>query len=233
MEVVNILPTPVAIIPCPFHDKVKENILTEIEEQKLNQLSYNTNSRALSHIGHYSVLQNDVKFGRFRNWCEQQAEYYGKEIKGDYIQETVQVTDSWINVADKGGYQHPHYHSNSYLSAVYYVNYDNEKHISTNFTREESLYFPSMPALQLMRKKYTPHNQDNELIVNEGELIIFPAQIIHGYNDNQFQDRVTLSMNMMPTIVTNGDYGWRCVNLNKAEREKAFDTKENLDLTKE
>ena len=118
-------------------------------------------------------------------------------------------------------------------SAVYYVNYDNEKHISTNFTREESLYFPSMPALQLMRKKYTPHNQDNELIVNEGELIIFPAQIIHGYDDNQFQDRVTLSMNMMPTIVTNGDYGWRCVNLNKAEREKAFDTKENLDLTKE
>jgi hypothetical protein len=208
MEVVNILPTPVAIIPCPFHDKVKENILTEIEEQKLNQLSYNTNSRALSHIGHYSVLQNDVKFGRFRNWCEQQAEYYAKEIKGDYIQETVQVTDSWINVADKGGYQHPHYHSNSYLSAVYYVNYDNEKHISTNFTREE-------------------------LIVNEGELIIFPAQIIHGYDDNQFQDRVTLSMNMMPTIVTNGDYGWRCVNLNKAEREKAFDTKENLDLTKE
>ena len=187
----------------------------------------------MSHIGHYSVLQNDVKFGRFRNWCEQQAEYYGKEIKGDYIQETVQVTDSWINVADKGGYQHPHYHSNSYLSAVYYVNYDNEKHISTNFTREESLYFPSMPALQLMRKKYTPYNQDNELIVNEGELIIFPAQIIHGYNDNKFQDRVTLSMNMMPTIVTNGDYGWRCVNMNKAEREKAFDTKENLDLTKE
>ena len=77
------------------------------------------------------------------------------------------------------------------------------------------------------------YNQDNELIVNEGELIIFPAQIIHGYNDNKFQDRVTLSMNMMPTIVTNGDYGWRCVNLNKAEREKAFDTKENLDLTKE
>ena len=233
MEVVSILPTPVAIIPCPFHDKVKESILTEIEEQKVNQLSYNINSKALSHIGHYSVLQDDVKFGRFRNWCEQQAEHYGREIKGDYIQETVQVTDSWINVADKGGYQHPHYHSNSYLSAVYYVNYDNEKHISTHFTREESLYFPSMPALQLMRNKYTDYNQDNELIVNEGELIIFPAQIIHGYNDNKFQDRVTLSMNMMPTIVTNGDYGWRCVNLNKEEREKAFDTKENLDLTKE
>ena len=77
MEVVNILPTPVAIIPCPFHDKVKENILTEIEEQKLNQLSYNTNSKELKHVGHYSVLHNDERYGRFRTWCEQQAEHYG------------------------------------------------------------------------------------------------------------------------------------------------------------
>ena len=36
MEVVNILPTPVAIIPCPFHSKVKDTILAEIEEQEVN-----------------------------------------------------------------------------------------------------------------------------------------------------------------------------------------------------
>ena len=35
-------------------------------------------------------------------------------------------------------------------------------------------------------------------------------------------------MNFMPTIVTNGDYGWRCVNLNQSERKKAFDEKEGL-----
>ena len=44
MEVINVLPTPVAIIPCPFHAKVKETILAEIEEQKQNQITYSDNS---------------------------------------------------------------------------------------------------------------------------------------------------------------------------------------------
>ena len=124
MEVINVLPTTVAIIPCPFHSKVKETILAEIEEQKQNQITYSANSEQLKHIGHYSVLHNDERYGRFRNWCEQQAESYAKGVKGDYIQETVQVTDSWINISDKGGYQYPHHHANSYLSAIYYVNFD-------------------------------------------------------------------------------------------------------------
>ena len=78
MEVINVLPTPVAIIPCPFHSKVKETILAEIEEQKQNQITYSANSEQLKHIGHYSVLHNDERYGRFRNWCEQQAEIYAK-----------------------------------------------------------------------------------------------------------------------------------------------------------
>mgnify|MGYP003304204368 CR=1 FL=1 len=63
--------------------------------------------------------------------------------------------------------------------------------------------------------------------------MIFPSQIILGYDDYKGDNRVTLSMNMMPTIVTNGDYGWRCVNLTPQERVRAFDTKENLNLTKD
>ena len=61
MEVVNILPTPVAIIPCPFHIKVKETILSEVEKQNEYSLTYNVNSKDLKHIGHYSVLQDDEK----------------------------------------------------------------------------------------------------------------------------------------------------------------------------
>ena len=226
MEVVNILPTPVAIIPCPFHSKVKETVLEEIKEQEVNQLSYNINSRELKHVGHYSVLHNDEKYGRFRNWCEQQAEYYAKEIKGDYIQETVQVTDSWYNISNKGGTQHPHQHANSYLSCIYYVNFDAKKdHVNTHFSKSENSYPNMVPSLNILRAKYTQYNEDNQIVVNEGELIIFPSQIIHGYSNNEGDNRITLSMNIMPTIVTNGDYGWRCTNLSKTERKEAFDFK--------
>lgn len=227
MEVINVLPTPVAIIPCPFHAKVKETILAEIEEQKQNQITYSANSEQLKHIGHYSVLHNDERYGRFRNWCEQQAESYAKEVKGDYIQETVQVTDSWINISDKGGYQYPHHHANSYLSAIYYVNFDMARdHVPTYFTRDTN--FINAPALNFITGKITDYNQNNEVLSNEGELVIFPSQLNHGYDENTGYNRISLSMNFMPTIVTNGDYGWRCVNLNQSERKKAFDEKEGL-----
>ena len=227
MEVINVLPTPVAIIPCPFHSKVKETILAEIEEQKQNQITYSANSEQLKHIGHYSVLHNDERYGRFRNWCEQQAELYAKEVKGDYIQETVQVTDSWINISDKGGYQYPHHHANSYLSAIYYVNFDMARdHVPTYFTRDTN--FINAPALNFITGKNTDYNQNNEVLSNEGELVIFPSQLNHGYDENTGYNRISLSMNFMPTIVTYGDYGWRCVNLNQSERKKAFDEKEGL-----
>ena len=229
MEVINVLPTPVAIIPCPFHSKVKEAVTEEIEERGLSTLSYNTGSKDLRHIGHYSVLHNDERYGRFRNWCEQQAELYAKEVKGDYIQETVQVTDSWINVADKKGFQYPHFHGNSYLSAIYYVNFDLEKdHVPTHFVREEHQFVPNMPALNILRNKDTDYNQVNQVMAKEGELLIFPSQVTHGYETNNGENRITLSMNMMPTIVTNGDYGWRCVNLSSNERLEAFNHKEGL-----
>ena len=126
MEVVHILPTAVSIIPCPFHNNIKETILSEIEDEGSNMAKFSANEE-LQHLQHYSVLENDGKYGRFRNWCEQQAERYAKEILGHYIPETVQVTDSWFNVSNTGGLQHQHYHANSYISGVYYVNFDAEK----------------------------------------------------------------------------------------------------------
>ena len=52
MEVLSILPTPVAIIPCPFADKVKETVLEHILSENVNDLEYNVNSGNLKHIAH-------------------------------------------------------------------------------------------------------------------------------------------------------------------------------------
>ena len=195
--------------------------MTEIEEQKLNQLSYNTNSRALSHIGHYSVLQNDVKFGRFRNWCEQQAEYYGKEIKGDYIQETVQVTDSWINVCHAGGKQLPHFHNNSAVCALYYVNFDDSSHSPTYFYRpNESQKYPDYYSYMLTNHKHTKYNDINEVEGLEGSLLLWPTNCVHGYRTNHTENRITISSNLMPRYINS----FEVMPLTKDERHTAMTT---------
>ena len=55
MEVVHILPTAVAIIPCPFHNDIKETILSEVKEQEESMIKFAANEE-LKHIQHYSVL---------------------------------------------------------------------------------------------------------------------------------------------------------------------------------
>ena len=228
MEVLSILPTPVAIIPCPFHDKLKATVMDHIQGEDVNDLAYNVNSGNLKHIGHYSVLMDDVKYGRFRTWCEEQALIFARDVKGDYIQEHIQVTDSWFNISGQGGHQHPHCHGNSYLSGVYYVNFNDEELVPTHFTNSESLFQQMKPSLINLPIKYTDYNQDNKVMAKEGELMLFPSQVLHGYDLNQGENRVTMSMNYMPTVLTNGDYGWRVVNLTRQEREKAFNARTEL-----
>ena len=41
MEVVHILPTAVAIIPCPFHNDIKDTILSEVKEQEESMIEFN------------------------------------------------------------------------------------------------------------------------------------------------------------------------------------------------
>ncbi len=229
MEVVHILPTAVAIIPCPFHSSIKQTILSEIEEQSNNMSEFSANEE-LQHLQHYSVLANDDKYGRFRNWCEQQAERYAKEISGHYIPETVQITDSWFNVSNTGGFQHQHYHANSYMSGVYYVNFDAEKgHCPTSFTKDERSFMQNSSTIQLLKTKYTEFNQNDVVYAKEGELLLFPSHTTHGYKENQGDNRVTISMNIMPTVVTNGDYGWRVSNLTPKERYDAFIISKDFD----
>ena len=222
MEVVHILPTAVAIIPCPFHNDIKDIILSEVKEQEESMIKFSRNEE-LKHIQHYSVLANDEKYGKFRNWCELQAETYAREVQGQYMPETVQVTDSWFNVSNTGGFQHQHYHSNSLISGVYYVNFDAEKgHCPTAFTKDEATFMPHSPVLHLLKEKYTEFNQTEVVYAKEGELILFPSHTTHGYKENKGDNRVTISMNIMPTVITNGDYGWRVTQLTPKERYDAF-----------
>ena len=139
MEVVHILPTAVAIIPCPFHNDIKDIILSEVKEQEESMIEFNEKNDNLKHIQHYPVLENDLK------------------------------------------------------------------------------------------TKNSEFNQNDVIYAKEGELVLFPSHTTHGYRENKGDNRVTISMNIMPTVVTNGDYGWRVTNLTPKERLDAFIISKDFD----
>lgn len=225
MAVIDILPAPLYVEECPFHAQMK----TLFNEELLDVLAdatENLTSRGLLHFDHYCVLDND-KYSMFRTWVELQAEIFVRDVLGLHLpdSEGMLMTDSWFNVCAKDGYQYPHYHGNSLVCGLYYINFDEENHAPTYFGRSTSLRkFPEYPTLELNYDKNTRYNQLDQVIGREGTLFLWESQMVHGYKTNNKDNRFTLSMNFMPTVMTNGSYGWKVTKLDSEERKSYYKT---------
>ena len=113
---------------------------------------------------------------------------YCRDILGE--EPNLRHTQSWINVNPPGSSHHKHFHSNSILSGVLYLQVDNQT------------------------GKFLVHREDNNRISNEiknynqynykylffepkqFELYIFPSSLSHSVDENKsIKDRISLSFN--------------------------------------
>ena len=220
MDVFPILSTPLGVIQNPYHKEVKSLILNDIAT-KSNSTHTNTSSDYLYHVDYVNILLQD-KYKKFREWIEEQGKGFVKDIMGHYLQDTMIVTDSWVNICERGGNQHAHNHVNSLISGVYYVS-KTDSHSSTYFVRKESMgainsATATVPTMSIPFEQKTEFNQEGEMQVNEGDLVLFPSTVLHGYKTNYEDDRVTIAMNLMPSVVCGWDYGWRVDTLTDKQR---------------
>tara|TARA_B100000035_G_scaffold314060_1_gene329298 strand:+ start:1917 stop:2471 length:555 start_codon:yes stop_codon:yes gene_type:complete len=97
----------------------------------------------------------------------------------------VYLRNIWAQRARKGDYHCTHNHGSSGWSAVFYVNFDPKEHTSTGF------FSPFTDPATGDVLTYYPE-------VNEGDIVIFPAQTLHSANPSTSDiERVIISFNMM------------------------------------
>lgn len=220
MKIVDILPTRLGAVMYPEHDEIKSLIISEIDNH-----SEHRRDAPLEHVDYYSPLL-DTKFTKFREWIEQQAEIYARDIL-EYDVNDLIVTDSWINICNGGGYQHPHFHINSFVCALYYVSFDDNLHAPTYFYKpNDSQRFPDYLSMMLTNHTETKYNQPNGLVGIEGSLILWQSNTVHGYMMNNNDNRITISTNIMPKSL--GTY--HIVPLNKDERHTQMITQRSGQL---
>ena len=107
------------------------------------------------------------------------------------------LTDSVLELADKGSFYAPHEYSNTVYSGVYYVNFDHDQHSQLKWKR--CIGSPFYPIVQMPQTKITPFNQlDTRIPTEEGDIVIFPSNLSHGYESNTHGNRITLSFNVAP-----------------------------------
>jgi hypothetical protein len=142
----------------------------------------------------YQSLNTQVLDNVITSWnCNSQLltshckNVFGEEIHKfkNEIGVNLDVEDFWFQEYKKGMNHQPHTHGPLGFSAVAYIKYNNQKHDSTVFISPYSCNVTGIPST------YRPE-------VNEGEIIFFPANILHyARQNNTDENRLICSFNLI------------------------------------
>ena len=161
------------------------------EKDYLNSLEHRPNTANVTTVNTH-VLDNPV-MQDIRSFISRYIdEYVARTNPVEGYNLRFVITQSWLNIT-KANQHHPsHYHPNSLLSGVFYVQASAAKDAIT-FSNPFAT-----PAFRYVSSKKTKYNsQEIEIPVETGMLLIFPSTLWHGVkpkNDNSI--RVSLAFNV-------------------------------------
>lgn len=114
-----------------------------------------------------------------------------------YDLSTINFADSYLELGKENAMYAPHEHSNVIYSGTYYVNFDLTQHAVLKFRRNiSSTHYPS---IQLNHTEINAFNQvDATVPYNEGDVIIHPPNLQHGFESSSHTNRIALSFNVAP-----------------------------------
>ncbi len=205
--------TPVAKYHFEDHQEIKKTILKVIEQADEKGLGVQVGYGNINHYYNDGDLSEKVPelkslIERIKNCVADYAEQYFGMVDKDFVD-----LNSWIN-STTGGVQPGHIHNNSLFSATYYVQNDPTKHVGLDFLSPKNLIARD-PLISVQEDRETLFNQRAvKLSVEEGDLLIWPSEVLHGYEQPPVDvPRISLSMNFMPSVVKSHLYGFRVSKL--------------------
>jgi uncharacterized protein (TIGR02466 family) len=100
------------------------------------------------------------------------------------------ITQSWLNWTKPGEVHHAHYHQNSLISGVIYI----------NAKEDDRIFFhkKSSPTVKIETKDYNPYNSDSWWVpVKTGDIILFPSDLSHEVEPvTHDETRISLAFNV-------------------------------------
>lgn len=164
MHLHSLFPTPIGFFK--LDRKLTKSEQTFIMKQEVCQNVSNRTSKN-------NFLLNEKELKGLRSFIEGCVNEYFTEIYKPLNNVKPYMTQSWANYTQQNEAHHPHKHSNSFCSGVFYVKADkNLDRISFLRDQREILDIPS--------KEWNAFNSKTWWYdVGEGELIMFPSTLIH------------------------------------------------------
>lgn len=138
---------------------------------------------------------NDAPLADIKKFIDEQLAVYRDTVIVPKNPLDIYISQSWISFSKPGDVHHPHYHSNSFLTAVFYLKAEdgidsiNLYNNSYSFNNRHCIHIDNTPTWWTSKLFTIP--------VKTGDLIIFPSYLDHGVSPvpNANRWRTALSMN--------------------------------------
>jgi uncharacterized protein (TIGR02466 family) len=176
-------------------------------ESLMNTIKWKTDENGLGNFDQSQTnLQDILEWQPLLEWIVKKAEIYWTEL--GYKHDGMFITQSWLNKMPDGGNIDWHWHSNSLISAVYYLKADE----GTGPTLFQTTKNPLQLSLQTEVDKFTDYNCP-EIAIRpvQDTVVLFPSYINHrsAPNFNANSERYTVAVNIMPnTLGKENHFNW-------------------------
>ena len=146
------------------------------------------------------VLKNE-ELKDLNDFCKQAIQSYAKEIC--HTEAKIGIQQSWVNLTPPGMQHPPHWHSNSYLSGVFYIasEQDGGSPLKLHSHLKNFSYQPTVMETA-GDEPYNPYTCSScELASIPGVLLVFSSMMPHSVPVNTTdKNRVSLSFNTFPEL---------------------------------
>lgn len=169
------------IFPVPIASDTWNGVFSADELNTIFHQQYDLGTSHFVSQDHY-VLDHTI-FSELRLWIDSRMrEYYRDVLK---IDQAPYITQSWINLVEKGMCTHQHIHQNSIVSGVFYVKANDV----ISFHRQPS-------SIEVARSENNLYNSDNfDVNVRNNMLLLFPSDILHSTPISSEDMRVSIAFN--------------------------------------
>ena len=208
-EVLAINPTPVGVYRDPEHRRHREAALALTRE-----LPTSFDDQGVKRFGDEGcILSQQASLVELKSWIEEAAQHFAAQVLRYRVDSGMVLTGSWLNQTAESGTQSAHMHVNALISGTYYVK-RKSCHSPLVFFRPEFMGWPTRPSIHAEYSGQTSFNGHGAVQPQEGDLLLWSSEVLHGYPASGANGRVSLSMNFMPREISHL-YGYKVEALDR------------------
>ena len=181
------------IFPIPVYSGKRDSDLDSTEEKEIEDIIKSGLRVSSRHSFSNDSYIFNTKLKKIKEFCEQHIKIYVKEIIKPKEELDFYITQSWLNVTKPGESHHQHYHSNSIISGVFYI--------QTDVGQALNYHDPNMKIKQINAVDIERDNTNNiwssdflTFEVMENILILFPSWVSHSVKPNKQQTKNVISI---------------------------------------